>query len=620
MTAGTQITHGPSATAAPSTGTQLAAGRAHDRGVSAKVGPSWQTNNTVWALAVANGVVYVGGSFTSVRPPGDQPGTGEVARNYLAAFSARSGALQSFDPSLNGRVTALAVSPRGNVLYAGGSFTRVDRQPRPYLAAFSTATGQLSTTWTPTASGSVLSIATAPSGAPIYVGGNFTKLDGQARTRAGALSRFGKLQSWAPSLNGSVTSVAVAPNDSRVLVGGYFSTLDGARSQAIGSTDPVTGARKPWHSIEPNHPGCSAAVKDIIIGGATRAHPAGIAYVASEGTGGGCFDGDWAAYVRTGALIWQNDCLGATQSLAIVDGRLYKGSHAHDCAYAPGGFPQVNNPAGGWITHHLLSQSLTDGTLGHWTPNTTSLNGGLGPRVMATDGSQLFVGGDFSEVNGQPQQGFVRFPAGPDTASPGRPAAPTAISHSKGATTVTFSAVSDPDVGRLHYAIYRDGGARPIATLNATSWPWALPVLHYRDTGLRVGSRHTYTVTVSNGTSTSAASPASGSVIVSGKNPPRSYPHAVVFSHPSFFWRLNQTSGRIAKDASPHGFTGIYEKGTREGAAGPITGRNGSATKFNGRQGLVTAARRVSGPQIFSTVTSRAAGRVGPSSAAGVPA
>ncbi len=38
--------------------------------LSSTSSPSWQTNNTVWALAVSNGVEYVGGSFTSVRPPG----------------------------------------------------------------------------------------------------------------------------------------------------------------------------------------------------------------------------------------------------------------------------------------------------------------------------------------------------------------------------------------------------------------------------------------------------------------------------------------------------------------------------------------------------------------------
>ena len=59
-----------------------------------QVASSWQTDGTVWALASAKGVVYVGGGFTSVRPPGVAlNGTGQVARSYLAAFNASTGAL-----------------------------------------------------------------------------------------------------------------------------------------------------------------------------------------------------------------------------------------------------------------------------------------------------------------------------------------------------------------------------------------------------------------------------------------------------------------------------------------------------------------------------------------------
>ena len=93
-------------------------------------------------------------------------------------------------------------------------------------------------------------------------------------------------------------------------------------------------------------------------------------------------------------------------------------------------------------------------------------------------------------------------------------------STSAGVDSVTFNAVSDPDDGTLSYAIYRDGGKTPIATITATSWPWALPVLHYRDSGLAAGSSHTYTVTASDGVNTSAKSLASAAVKVSASSPP----------------------------------------------------------------------------------------------------
>jgi hypothetical protein len=584
----------PSAPAGQVKLTAPASGTGLGQSVSSIPSSSWQTNNTVWAIASANGVVYVGGSFTSVRPPGDPLGTGETPRTYLAAFSASTGALLSFDPTLDGQVTALAVSPDGSTLYAGGSFTHADGAYHAYLAAFSTSTGALISTWKPAAIGSVLSIAPSPDGSEIYLGGNFTKMDTVARNRVAAVTAAtGALEPWAPVVNGSVTSVAVAPDDSRVLIGGYFTTFNGVTQQAIGSTDPTTGASDPWAlppAFEPIHSGCYADVKDIVISGT-------VAYVASEGTGGGCFDGDFAVNVSDGTLVWQNDCLGATQSLAVLNGLLYKASHAHDCAYAPGGFPQVANPAGGWFTHHLLTQSLTDGSVGHWTPDTDNTN--LGPRILATDGTQLFVGGSFKTVNGKPQQGFARF-APADTTAPAKPAAPTVTSTSAGVESVTFTAVSDSDDGTLSYAIYRDGGKTPIATLAATSWPWALPVLHYRDAGLVPGSAHSYTVTASDGTLTSAKSAASAKVTVASTSPALSYTQTVLADNPSFLWPLNESSGTTAADASPNGFNGIYESGTTQGAPGPITGSSDTATSFDGQSGLVTSANQVTGPQAFS--------------------
>jgi hypothetical protein len=617
-----QVPRATAATSGPVTGAATARPRPTpppSPDITARFASSWQTSNTVWALAYAHGVVYAGGQFTSVRPPGDKAGTGQVTRSYLAAFNASTGKLvTSFHPVITGtsaaEVTALAVSPDGKMLYVGGIFSHVNGAYRDDLAAVSLATGAL-TSWRPPAYGKVLTIALSPNGSEIYLGGDFGELDGVARSYAGAVTTSGALAPWAPVLDNAVTSIAVAPNDSRVVVGGYFNHINGARQNAIGSTNPVTGASEPFAAtIVPNFSNgtCSSSVKDVVIGGATRSDPAGIAYIAAEGTGGGCFDGDFAAYVtspkgakppiRDGALIWQNDCLGATQSLVLINGWLFKGSHAHDCAYAPGGFPQVDNQsATGVITHHLLDQSLTDGSIGHWTPDTNvGPTNGLGPRAMATDGKRLFLGGDFTSVNSKGQQGFAIFGPGPDHATPSRPAAPTVTSTSAGVDSVTFTAVSTSDIGTLSYAIYRDGGKKPIATVTATSWPWALPVRHYRDAGLKPKSHHTYSVTVSDGTRTSARSASSALVTVAAANPPHSYVKTILRDHPAFFWRLDQASGNSAADTSPHGFKGIYERGTTKGAAGPITGVPGTATRFNGRKGLVTAARAVTSPLAFS--------------------
>jgi hypothetical protein len=217
---------------------------------------------------------------------------------------------------------------------------------------------------------------------------------------------------------------------------------------------------------------------------------------------------------------------------------------------------------------------------------------------MATDGSQLFLGGDFTTVNGKYQQGFAIFPAKPDSVYPSNPAtAPTVSSTSAGTVTVSFPAVSSADVGTLNYEIFRDGGKTPIATLTATSWPWALPKLQYQDTGLTAGSSHTYTYAATDGTHLSGRSPSSAAVTVSSTSPASTYSQTVLKDNPSFFWPLNDTGGTAA-DGSPNGFNGSYSGGTTQGVPGPLTG--GTATSFDGSTGNVVSQNAVTGPQTFT--------------------
>ena len=581
-----------------------------DAGVSSTALSSWQTDGIVFALAYGNGVVYAGGQFGNARPPGQPAGstTGEVARTDIAAFDSTTGALISaFNPTIadtsspaSAVIRALALSPDGKTLYVGGTFNRVDGVARYNLAAFSTATGAL-TSWRPTSNSRVYSIAVSPSGSQIYIGGNLIHLDGAARTYAGAVDASGNLLPWAPALNSTVYTLAVAPDDSQVLIGGYFQTINGVAENAVGAVDPVNGTHNvPWNaSIVPyKPPSCTSVVRDIVISGST-------AYIAAEGNGGGCFDGDFAVSLgSTDSLIWQNDCLGATQAVEVVRGWLFKGSHAHNCAFEAGGFPPVAT-AKGWVTWHLLDQSTADGTLGHWTPDTNTGHtdtgiGNLGPHAMATDGSQLFVGGDFSTVNNRAQQGFAIFPARADPQAPQTPStAPTVTSTSSGVDSVSFPAVSSRDVGTLSYAIYRDG--TKIATVDATSWPWALPVVRYRDAGLKAGSRHTYSYSVSDGNHVTKQSPVSARVTVSGTNPARHYPQAVLHDSPLFYWRLGQKSGKTAWDATKSGRTGIYESGVTLRQPGAITGGTNTAVSLDGQSnGYITSTKIMDNPQTFS--------------------
>jgi large repetitive protein len=564
--------------------------------VVANASSTWQTNGTVWALAYAAGRVYASGDFTSVRPPGAAAGTGEVARSHLAAFDASTGELvQTFNHNLDAKAWAMVPSADGSTLYIGGDFTTIDGVSRVKLAAFNTATGAL-TSWAPKVTGSVRGMAIH--GSTVYFSGSFSTVftsgASGARKNLAAVTTAGTLLPWAPTADLTVFRVAVAPDGGKVFAGGYFTTLNGVARRGTGSLDPTTGATLPWASanVLPPHSGtCTSDIRDIRV-------DANNVYFAAEGTGGGCFDGTFASRQSDGALLWKNTCLGATQSIEVIGSFLYKGSHAHDCS-SVGSFPQV--PSGG--ARHLLVEKLSDGLLGPWYPNT---NGNpLGPRAFATDGTQLFVGGDFLTVNNKAQQGFTRFGGPPDLARPRIPKTPTASSTTAGQVRLTWQATTDDDDETLIYRVYRDGAATPVFTSAPTrSTFWILPTLSFTDTGLAGGSTHSYRVDAkeANGPNVSSKSPA---VTVTVASANAGYSATVRGDSPFLYWRLGEASGTTAADSSGNGRSGLYQGSIVYSQTGAITGDANKAVRLAGTapsDGYVTSqsTTAVVNPQTFS--------------------
>jgi len=545
------------------------AGALEEATVVASTSSTWQTNGTVRALAYANGAVYLGGEFTSVRPPGAAAGTGEVPRSHIAAFDASTGALLPFSHTLDNRPMVLTASPDGSRVYAGGDFLTVDGKSRSHLAAFDTATGALAS-WAPKTNGGVRGVAVH--GNTVYVGGTFTTLGGSTRQNLGAAAAdTGALLPWAPKADATVFRVAAAPDGTRVFVGGYFSLLNGASRRGTGSLDPVTGANEPWASanVLPSHSGtCTSDIKDVKVDQSN-------VYFAAEGTGGGCFDGTFAARQSDGALVWKSDCLGATQAIEVLGGFLYKGSHAHDCSKA-GSFPEVVRV--GSAHRHLLAQRLGDGSIGPWWPNTSG--NPLGPFAMATDGKQLFVGGDFLSVNNHAQQGFTRFGGPPDLARPRQPTILKASSVTSGQVRLVWLATTDDDDEQLVYRVYRDGATTPVFTSPVVrSTFWIRPNLSFTDSGLAPGSTHTYQVDAieAKGTNKSSKS-ALASATVATVN--ASYANTVKADVPFLYWRLGELSGTTAADSSGNSRTGGYHGSVVLGQTGAIVGDTNKAVKL----------------------------------------
>jgi len=458
--------------------------------VSAIKQSSWQTDDSVNALAVAGGIVYAGGLFTRIRQPGKAPGQGEATRTYIAAFNRTSGEPTTFAPELDGAVWSIATTADGKFVVIGGDFTTVDGVRREHIAMFSVATNKLVDGWDPAVSYRVAALAI--SGNSVYLGGSFGEVDNVVRNRLAAVTlNTGALLPWDPDADDDVHAIDLSDDGTRVFVGGGFTTLKDVDHFALAMGNTTTGAAYSMPAaaaIPPPTDECTSRVKDIDTLGSK-------VFVANAGSGDRCYDGVLAADVSTGKLLWKNNCLGSTEAIKAIGNWVYKGSHAHDCSTA-GGFGD------GTGMHHLLVEGAVNGKLGPWFPNTDA--GGttlVGPLAFASGGNDLWVGGDFTRVNGVPQQGLTRFTNAAGGSQPGAPVTPKASSTRANTATVSFPTVVDADNISLTYTLFR--GKTKVGSWTRSSYSWAAPVMTtFTDTGVKSGQAISYHVEVTDGRNT----------------------------------------------------------------------------------------------------------------------
>ncbi|GAB2946476.1 hypothetical protein GCM10027028_55860 [Streptomyces sundarbansensis] len=550
---------------------------------------TWQTNGIVWSMAAGDGVVYAGGTFSTLRPPSAAPGTSEQSAVNFAAFDAATGAptdcsLSFTVSSGTATVRALALSPDGETLYAGGRFGAVNGEGVSNFAAIDTASCTVSNTFKIGVSATVRGLAATDD--TVYLAGDFTTVGGQTRSHFAAVTTDASLLPFTADADEVARAVEVTPDGQNVLLGGDFFRINGTNTHALAVVDATTGQLTKSYSgfIHDN-----STVQDITTDATGF-------YTANEGTGGGVFDGRIALDLSDFEQRWRDTCLGATQAVLVHSGVLYSGSHAHDCS-SMGAFPDQPRK-------HLLAQSVDDPKLLPWFPDTNDgIGEPVGPRVMTRTGSgghdYLWVGGEFTTVNSRPQQGLTRFADGPDTGTPWVPNV-SLSTLTPGQIDVNWQTSFDTDDGELTYRIYKDGSNTPIHTTTGYSVFWDRPQLTWTDTDVAPGETHSYRITASDGTNTSSKSPSQSATVASTTE---AYPARVRADGASLYWRYDEGVSTFAHDSSGNLDNGFMRNGpayrqTPAAVAGPST-----AIGLNGSNEYIYSNRRHPQPDRYTIET-----------------
>lgn len=616
-------------TVAPAVGSTDPAAKSDTR-FTAEPLPTWQTNGVVYAIEAVGDVVYVGGNFSSVRPPGAAPGEGEVARKNMAAFNARTGELLAFSPTFSApdfpipdsgsydktcqpgsspgtytcdTVYEVRATRDGRQLYVGGDFTRVNGERRGKLAAFALPGGGLTSFEVDRVYAQRVR-ALAVSDQRVYFGGRISQVAGQPRSNLAAVRlTTGELTEWTPSTDGPVIALELTKDQSRVLIGGDFDKVNGARHRGLMAVDPTGGANTRWVSnpLPGQAGGNRSFATDFAMAGKT-------VFVSAEGLF--TFDGRLAINPFNGRVRWRNNCRGATWAIEKVGRLLYTGSHAHKCLRVRGGFPETANnltdPADAhW--HRFQAEVAGSGApaLRHWFPSTNGgIVGSLGPRDLAWSRSAdvLWAGGEFTTVNGAAQQGLVRFgaAASPATrsAAPETPSAPLVVSDTPGQVRVSWEATADMDNAHLTYTLLRNGN--PVVTRSAVSdHDVRRPTMTYVD-NVAAGQTVSYRVVARDASGQASNQSAASSVTVTGSTSP--YRSAVRADSPVLHWPLDDQGDRVAGGLVPVGGGGRYTStGVTRGVPGAVAaGRPGTAITLNGERGMARARHKVRAPRTFT--------------------
>jgi trimeric autotransporter adhesin len=338
-------------------------------------------NNRVRAIAVSGDSVYVGGSFGRA---GDVAVTGFARWNKAARAWSSLGTFTM--DAISPEIRAIGIAPNGDV-YVGGTFAGVEGIAARNIA-YHNASG-----WHALGSGAGCSPAPCNSevhalafyGGSVYVGGVFTTAGGvPAKNLARWDGSWHRVGGGVGGFNASVDSLAFL-GSSLYVAGSFSEAYDGAGGVLdVSSVACWTGAV--WNSL-------AGGVN--IDAAALVARPDGV-YVAGRFTTAG--GSDIRRVARWNGAAWQG-LKSPGETYDGVDNNAYALASDTDSIYIGGTFEHAGDSA----AHHIAA--FRPGN--KWSGLGDGLNGGV--YALCAQGGYIYVGGAFTSAGSITQLKIARW-------------------------------------------------------------------------------------------------------------------------------------------------------------------------------------------------------------------
>jgi hypothetical protein len=327
---------------------------------------AWNPAGPVHATLAGDHVVYLGGKLN---------GTGGIA-----AVSAATGGLLWMLPA-DKDVRALALSPDGATLYAGGSFTSVDGVTHRGVVAIDVAQHSVISSWKGAAAGTVRDLVAR--GGDVYVAGKVTTVGGAPQRGIGALDATTGKRDPAFTFQADNDVLGLAITGNQLILAGSFTAIDGSPRNNLASIDLSSPPTLTDWSPQKLCSNCDQ-YWDVQTDGTN-------AYVATSGNAAGAFR------LAGGAPAWPTiRGTGDFQAAWVPgDGRVYYGGHFGEGVWVSGQ-SQNQGAAKQLVAVFTASGQIDD----KWLPRQIGAYPGTWAFTSTPD--SLWVGGDFTgeEVNG----------------------------------------------------------------------------------------------------------------------------------------------------------------------------------------------------------------------------